>query len=254
MTNSISGSGFNSVSMSEMREKMFKKMDSNGDGKIDKSEMQTFQAEEQKATGRTGPDIDKIFADVDTDKDGAISKAEDEAQFEKMKEAMKNGPRGMGGKPPIGPPPMQGAGGAGATEESDDEDSETTTAKKILKMLKELEKTIAAKVDAAGKTSNSEVAGSVSDTAAADAGGTAGVSSAGTNDSTMKTLLDMIKKIETATTSQTQKAADGTNAQGQSRDLNYVIKSAISAYMQNNSIDPKSFSGTINIQISSMYA
>ena len=212
MTTSIGGSGFDSVSMSGMREKMFKKMDSNSDGKIDKSEMKTFQAEEQKTTGRTGPGIDKIFEAVDTDKDGAISKAEDEAQFEKMKEAMKNGPRGMGGKPPMGPPPpMRGAGG---TDASEDEDSETTTAKKILKMLKELEKTVAAKIDAAGKTSSSEVADSVKDAA----------------------------------------AMNGTDGKDIAKDLNYVIKSAINAYMQNNSIDPKSFSGTINIQISPMYA
>lgn len=108
MTSSISGNSFNTTSMNEMREKMFKKMDANGDGKVDKSEMKAFQTEEQKTTGRTGPDVDQIFEEVDTDQDGAISEAEDQAQFEKMKEAMKNGPRGVGGPPP-GPPPSQSA-------------------------------------------------------------------------------------------------------------------------------------------------
>jgi len=250
MTGAISGSGFNAASMNEMREKMFKKMDTNGDGKVDKSEMKTFQTEEQKKTGRTGPDIDKIFEKVDTDKDGAISEAEDKAQFEKMKESMKNGPRGMGGKPPMGPPPPMGAaGGVQGSEESEDEDSETTTAQKILKMLKELEKTVSEKIDAAGKTSSSEVAGSITDSVTvetSDAGGT--------DDSTMKTLLNMIKKLEASEASKTEKSAEASNGNDQSRDLNYVIKSAISAYMNNNSIDSKTFSGTINIQISSTYA
>lgn len=77
----------------------FKKADTDGNGKINKTELAAMLKNRPKTDGVSGTDststaedIDKIFAEVDTDGDGSISEAENTAQMEKM---AKNGP----GKP-----------------------------------------------------------------------------------------------------------------------------------------------------------
>lgn len=86
MISSISGSGYNTQSMDEMRQNRFKKIDQNGDGKITKEEMEASRPNDGK-----GPSVDEIFSKVDTDQDGVISDAEDQKAFEAMQ---KNGPPG----------------------------------------------------------------------------------------------------------------------------------------------------------------
>ncbi|MBI3506596.1 MAG: EF-hand domain-containing protein [Proteobacteria bacterium] len=58
--------------MSQWREKLFQKLDSNGDGSVDKSE---FEAGMQ-AKGMDATKADSIFAKLDTDTDGSVSKTE----------------------------------------------------------------------------------------------------------------------------------------------------------------------------------
>lgn len=77
------------LSMQQMRENRFAKMDANGDGKIDKSELSSFFDEMAQKTGKS-MDVDKIFAEVDTNNDGYISKEEDVAQEAKMQQMHKD--------------------------------------------------------------------------------------------------------------------------------------------------------------------
>lgn len=75
-------------------EDMFAKIDSNSDGSIDKTEMQSFSEQISNQDGDT-IDISRMFADMDTDSDGLIS--QDEFLAAKPPEP----PQGMGpGQPP----------------------------------------------------------------------------------------------------------------------------------------------------------
>src|ERR1700755_3009144 len=68
------------------RPSFFKKMDGDGDGKVTKDEMKTaFEArsEGSKGAGRPphgdGKSLDDLFAEIDTNSDGAIDEDEDSA-------------------------------------------------------------------------------------------------------------------------------------------------------------------------------
>lgn len=75
-------------------EEMFAKIDANGDGSIDKSELQSFTEKMSNQDGDT-IDISKMFTDIDTDGDGAIS------QDEFLAAKPPDPPQGMGpGQPP----------------------------------------------------------------------------------------------------------------------------------------------------------
>jgi Ca2+-binding EF-hand superfamily protein len=87
------GSSNSMYSMTQMRQQMFSKIDTNGDGKHDKTELAAMVA-----NGPTGaPSVDDILGSFDTDGDGAISESEFNAGQEQ------NQARGAGGPPP---PPM----------------------------------------------------------------------------------------------------------------------------------------------------
>ena len=75
---------------------MFKKLDADTDGSIDKEE---FLANIKKQDGDTDEKLTKMFEETDTDGDGKITEAENEAVMKKMQQ---------GGKPK-GPPPAEGA-------------------------------------------------------------------------------------------------------------------------------------------------
>jgi Ca2+-binding EF-hand superfamily protein len=68
-----------SLKMKARQEEMFAKMDSNGDGKIDKAEFAEFAPPEGEKSGGTRPSVDDMFAAMDSDGDGSITKAEMEA-------------------------------------------------------------------------------------------------------------------------------------------------------------------------------
>lgn len=122
---------------------MFKKMDVNSDGSVDKEE---FLANIKKQDGDTDEKLLKMFEDTDTDGDGKISQAENEAVMKKMQQ---------GGKPK-GPPPTQGAGASSKSSSTSstsssssssstydvrdtDEDGEVTIKEKLAYILKQLE-------------------------------------------------------------------------------------------------------------------
>jgi Ca2+-binding EF-hand superfamily protein len=75
-------SAFSAQDLAAMREKMFKKADTDGDGKISKAEMQAAAPKDGK-----GPNVDELFSKVDTDGDGYITDTEDKAAAEKMQKA-----------------------------------------------------------------------------------------------------------------------------------------------------------------------
>ncbi len=60
-------------------EEIFAKIDENGDGSVTKDELSSFMAQNDS-------DVGKIFEEVDTDDDGVISRSESDAHLEKMKE------------------------------------------------------------------------------------------------------------------------------------------------------------------------
>lgn len=63
---------------------MFSKVDANGDGSLDKSEL-----EEMAAGGpQGGPSASKMIDEMDTNKDGTVSQAEFQAHMEKMQSRM----------------------------------------------------------------------------------------------------------------------------------------------------------------------
>ncbi|MBN1291607.1 MAG: EF-hand domain-containing protein [Candidatus Latescibacteria bacterium] len=62
-------SGLNSASMSQMRQSLFSSVDTDSDGSITKSELETFVVKNQ-------PGVDEIFNNSDTDHDGVIGGSE----------------------------------------------------------------------------------------------------------------------------------------------------------------------------------
>ncbi len=89
MVSAIS-SGMSAVSISQMQERMFKKMDANSDGKVDKDEMTSFQANgPQNGPPPGAPSIEEIFSESDTDGDGALTKLEMEAGLSKLGQEMR---------------------------------------------------------------------------------------------------------------------------------------------------------------------
>ena len=77
------GTGMDPSRRSEMRQQMFAKVDTNGDGAIGKSE---FESVAGKVSQRTGRSIDaaEAFAAMDTNADGLLVKAEVEAGMKEM--------------------------------------------------------------------------------------------------------------------------------------------------------------------------
>ncbi|MBA4397541.1 MAG: hypothetical protein C0394_09200 [Syntrophus sp. (in: bacteria)] len=84
-----SSSSFSTASLSEMRQKMFNKIDTNGDGSIDKTEMSALL--QQNTSQDTSSLVDKIFSKQDTDQNGLISLIESNSAMEKLAQEMKQG-------------------------------------------------------------------------------------------------------------------------------------------------------------------
>lgn len=90
--------------ITEMRQKMFAKVDGNSDGGIDKAEMKSFGTR----MGLDDSKIDEAFAKFDTDGSGAIDAKEHEAVFDQIAEKLKSSFGQLGG------------GGSSSTSESKD--------------------------------------------------------------------------------------------------------------------------------------
>jgi Ca2+-binding EF-hand superfamily protein len=92
MSSSISGvgGGFSAASLKQMQEQMFKAVDSNGDNKIDKSEMSAFQKAQQADGKQGGPSVDEMFKNMDSNSDGAINRLESDAAIAKISQQMQS--------------------------------------------------------------------------------------------------------------------------------------------------------------------
>lgn len=77
------GSGCDSQYINELRQKIFDRMDQDGDGLISKSEFQAAADKRAQKTGQT-IDVDKAFAAIDTNQDGSIDKSENDAALQQM--------------------------------------------------------------------------------------------------------------------------------------------------------------------------
>lgn len=88
MIASIGGSSsLSQVSMAEMRQRMFSKIDTNSDGKHDKDELAQMVAQGPQG----GPSVNDILSKFDTDGDGSISESEFSAGPEKGQQAQQTG-------------------------------------------------------------------------------------------------------------------------------------------------------------------
>jgi Ca2+-binding EF-hand superfamily protein len=90
-----SSSGFSQIARAEMQQRMFSKIDANGDGKISKDELTQVMVNAPKG----GASVDDIFKQLDTNGDGSISQSEF-AAGDKANGQMQGGP----------PPMMAGMG------------------------------------------------------------------------------------------------------------------------------------------------
>jgi Ca2+-binding EF-hand superfamily protein len=90
MSSSISGvsGGFSAASLKQMQEKMFKSMDSNNDGKVDKNELSGFQKTQQSKGMQGGPIVDAIFKKSDTNSEGSITLQEMQDNMAKIAQQM----------------------------------------------------------------------------------------------------------------------------------------------------------------------
>lgn len=103
---------------------LFAKIDTNGDGSLDQTELKTLT---DKIKSDTGKDASAMFAKLDTDSDGKLTKTEFDAG------RPQGGPQGASATqatseakaPPDGPPPPGGPGGAGGAGKSDSASNKT---------------------------------------------------------------------------------------------------------------------------------
>jgi Ca2+-binding EF-hand superfamily protein len=100
---------FSSISASQRHAQMFKKLDTNGDGKIDAAELQAGAPKDGKSK-----DAATIMKEVDTSGDGSIDSTENDAFLTKMEA------QGNPGVPPPGPKPSGGPQGRPADSSSQD--------------------------------------------------------------------------------------------------------------------------------------
>lgn len=83
-----SSSSFDLSALKKMQEEMFKAVDSNSDNTIDKAELTAFQQVQQSDSSQGGTSVDDLFATMDTDNDGAISRLESDAQIARLAQQM----------------------------------------------------------------------------------------------------------------------------------------------------------------------
>ncbi len=104
--------GIGPFDSAKMAEAIFKKIDANGDGSLDKSEIQAA------TKGRIGPSPELILSKFDTNHDDKLSEAEFKDSLKKMGGPGGTGPKGgmppggMGRMPPGGAPPSGGKSGS----------------------------------------------------------------------------------------------------------------------------------------------
>lgn len=90
MVSSISSGGMSSTYISQMREKMFQKLDSSGDGKLDSSEI----SKALSGGSQSSDSASSLISALDTDEDGLLSQLELDAGMSKLHQEMKSAQSG----------------------------------------------------------------------------------------------------------------------------------------------------------------
>jgi Ca2+-binding EF-hand superfamily protein len=108
-------SGLSAAAAAQRQQDMFKRLDTDGDGKITEKELKSGIPENGK-----GPSAAEILKQIDTNKDGSIDKGENDAFMTKMEKSGRppKPPRGGG---PKGPPPSGGAASSNTAAQIFDE-------------------------------------------------------------------------------------------------------------------------------------
>lgn len=148
--------GTDDASRAAAQQKLFSRIDSDGDGSVTKTELTSHFSSASMSTLLSAQEtsqadmVDKLMGAADADGDGALTSEEFAAA------APKRGPGGAGGPPPGGPPPggPPPGGGAGKTEES------SSSASQLLSALD---------TDGDGVLSAEELAAAFGSTASSDA-------------------------------------------------------------------------------------
>lgn len=98
---------------SRMQQRMFAKVDSNGDGSVDKTELQTMLSKIAEKDGSTALNADDVFSKMDSDGSGSLSASELDAGMKSLMPPPSSTvdfaqQRGVDGPPPGPPPGMDG--------------------------------------------------------------------------------------------------------------------------------------------------
>jgi Ca2+-binding EF-hand superfamily protein len=96
-----SSSNFSTAALSQMWQKMFNKIDTKGDGSIDKTELSAFL--QQTTAQDTSSFVDEIFSKLDTNQDDLISQIESNSVLAKLEHEKKSSGTdmaAMSGMPP----------------------------------------------------------------------------------------------------------------------------------------------------------
>jgi Ca2+-binding EF-hand superfamily protein len=227
MIASIGGSSsLSQVSMAEMRQRMFSKIDTNSDGKHDKNELAQMVAQGPQG----GPSVDDILSKFDTDGDGSISESEFNAGPEKGQQA-------QGGFPP--PPPPAGMGNMSSADflQQMFNSADTNGDKKIDK--DEMAEVVAKQpqggpsvddifskldTDEDGSISESEFkAGDKADQQVQQAGDA--------EDKLLKALLEAMEKEKQATSGT---GHDGSQSSNTATTISEMLSTALKTYMQSS--------------------
>ncbi len=117
MMNGINGmsSMIHSMGMRPMRpdpEERFNKADANGDGGLDKAEMETVLSKISEMSGQS-LNVDEVFSEFDVDDDGVLSQEETENGMNQLREEMGPQMKGRHGGGPKGPGGMSAYGKQG---------------------------------------------------------------------------------------------------------------------------------------------
>lgn len=153
---------------SKMAEDLFSKLDTKGQGYIEKSDLESaFAGIGSTDTSSTSSGVDEVFSKLDSDSDGKVTKDELssalqslskqlDAQFDNMRMNGKGGPGGAGGMPPP-PPPPQGAEGEDQGLTQDQLTSMASDISSTDSSRAELMKNLAANFDQADSDGNGKV-------------------------------------------------------------------------------------------------
>lgn len=119
-SNSSVWSGLSASRASPTKEKMFAKVDSDGNGGVDSSELQAMLDKMSERTGQSLGMADELLAKMDGNADGSLDADELDSgikslmpppsstlQFAGQRSGSEGGPQGGHGGPPPGPPPAQ---------------------------------------------------------------------------------------------------------------------------------------------------